>query len=155
MKEGLTEVLAVLDKSAQAEKTAEATVAAYNDLLAGLKKTDTVWTTVTFGAASKTVYDRVGIKDVKKLAKKDFAVGGKAALFDTVGKAIDGLGVKLNETVEEKRPARVIVLIGTAGIDNASKKYSLDEIKFQIHHQRQVYSWDFIFVGADVSTFKG
>ncbi|MDR1469674.1 MAG: hypothetical protein LBT00_10305 [Spirochaetaceae bacterium] len=155
MKEGFTEVLAVLDKSAQAEKTAGATVAAYNDLLAGLKKADAVWTTVTFGADAETVYDRARVKDVKKLVKKDFAAGGRAALFDTVGKAVDGLGVTLSKTAEEERPSKVIVLIGTAGIDNASKKYSLDEIKAKIDHQRQVYSWEFIFAGADVSAFKG
>jgi hypothetical protein len=155
MKEGLTEVLAVLDKSAQAEKTAAAEVSAYNDLLAGLKKADVVWTTVTFGAAPETVYDRVGVKNVKKLVKKDFAVSGKAALFDTVGKAVDELGAKLSETAEEKRPEKVIVFIGTAGIDNASKKYTLDEIKAKIDHQRQVYSWHFVFAGADVTSFKG
>jgi hypothetical protein len=155
MKEGLTEVLAILDKSAQAEKTAGAAVAAYNDLLASLKKADAVWTTVTFGAVSQTVYDRARVKDVKKLVKKDFAVGGKAALFDTVGKAVDDLGAKLSKTAEEDRPSKVIVLIGTAGIDNASKKYTLDEIKSKIDHQRQVYSWEFIFAGADVSAFKG
>jgi hypothetical protein len=155
MKEGLTEVLAILDKSAQAEKTAASEVTAYNDLLAGLKKADVVWTTVTFGAASETVYDRVGVKNVKKLVKKDFAVSGKAALFDTVGKAVDELGAKLSETAEEKRPEKVIVFIGTAGIDNASKKYALDEIKAKIAHQRQVYSWHFVFAGVDMTSYKG
>jgi hypothetical protein len=155
MKEGLTEVLVVLDKSAQAEKTAAAAITAYNNLLADLKKNEVVWTTVVFGASSEKTLDRVKIKDVKKLAKKDFATGGKAALFDAAGKAIDELGAVLSGTPEENRPSKVIVLLGAAGVDNASKNYTLDEIKAKIEHQRTVYSWQFIFAGADIAAFKG
>jgi hypothetical protein len=155
MKEGLTEVLAILDKSAQAVKTAAAAVAVYNTLLADLKKSgDVLWTTITFGASPEILYDRVKIKNVKKLVKKDFVSVGKAALFDTVGKAVDELGAKLHGTPEEDRPSRVIVFIGTAGVDNASKTFTLDEIKAKVEHQQYVYSWQFVFVGADVYSFK-
>jgi hypothetical protein len=155
MKEGLTEVLAVLDKSAQVEKVKSAVVTDYNALLTEMKLAgEVIWTTIDFGAAPETVHDRVKVKSAKKLVKKDFSVSGKAALFDTVGKAIDDLGVKLNETPEEGRPSRVIVFIGSAGIDNASKQYTLDEIKAKVDHQRSVYSWQFIFAGADIHAFK-
>jgi hypothetical protein len=151
MKEGLTEVLAILDKSAQAEKTVAASIAAYNTLLADLKTTgEVIWTTVTFGAAAETVYDRVKIRGVKKLAKNDFVLEGKAALLDTVGKAVDEFGVKLRDTPEENRPSRVIVFVGTAGVDNASKTYTLDDIKAKVEHQQYVYSWHFIFAGANI-----
>jgi hypothetical protein len=151
MKEGLTEVLAILDKSTQAEKTVAASITAYNTLLSDLKKNgEVVWSTVTFGTLPETVYDRIHIKGVKKLAKKDFVLDGKAALFDTVGKTIDELGVKLRDTPEENRPSKVIVFVGTAGVDNASKTYTLDEIKAKVEHQQCTYSWHFIFAGANI-----
>jgi hypothetical protein len=155
MKKGLTEVLAILDKSAQTQQMVATTIAAYNVLLAGFKRSgETVWTTVTFDKSSETVHDRVKIRNAKQLVQKDFATGGPAALFDAVGKAVDELGVKLNETPEENRPSKVIVFIGSAGIDNASKSYTLDEIKAKVEHQQSVYSWQFIFAGVNIYSFK-
>jgi hypothetical protein len=155
MKEGLTEVLAVLDESAQAQKIAGQIVTAYNDLLADLKKNgEVVWTTVRVGAGSGTEYDRVKIKGVKKLIKKDFSTSGKAALFDTVGAAIDRLGVTLSETPEESRPSKVLVFIASAGIDEVSRTYTFDDIKAKIEHQQRVYSWEFIFAGTDIPAYR-
>jgi hypothetical protein len=60
----------------------------------------------------------------------------------------------LSETPEESRPSKVLVFIASAGIDEASSKYTLDDIKARIEHQQNVYSWEFIFAGVDIPAFR-
>lgn len=154
MKQGLVEVLAILDKSAEAAKSSAQAISAYNNLITGLKDADVTWTTILFSSSAEKPHNRVPVKNVKKLVKKDFATSGKAALIDTIGKAIDELGVALSGTPEDNRPSKIIVFIGTAGVDTASKKYTLDEIRQKVDHQRAVYNWEFQFPCADVSAFR-
>jgi hypothetical protein len=42
----------------------------------------------------------------------------------------------------------VIVAILTDGLENASQEFKRKEIFKMIKHQREVYSWEFIFLGA-------
>ena len=45
---------------------------------------------------------------------------------------------------------KIIFLIQTDGEENASKKFSLDKIKVMIKEQQEVYSWEFVFLGANI-----
>jgi hypothetical protein len=41
-----------------------------------------------------------------------------------------------------------LIVILTDGLENASKEFSLEQINHMIQHQREVYSWEFIYLGA-------
>src|SRR6516225_10899291 len=45
-------------------------------------------------------------------------------------------------------PAKVIVAILTDGLENASQEFKRKEIFKMIKHQREVSSWEFVFLGA-------
>ena len=47
----------------------------------------------------------------------------------------------------------MIVAILTDGEENASTSYNLSEINDMIRHQREKYSWEFIFLGANQDAF--
>jgi hypothetical protein len=63
---------------------------------------------------------------------------------------MDTLGQKLAAMAEPDRPSKVLFVIITDGEENSSRKYTLSKIKDMIEHQRQVYSWEFIFLGANI-----
>lgn len=42
----------------------------------------------------------------------------------------------------------------TDGEENNSKEYSLDRVKEMIKHQTEKYSWDFMYIGTDITTKK-
>jgi hypothetical protein len=47
-----------------------------------------------------------------------------------------------------QRPDKVLVVILTDGLENASKDFSLKQINQMIQHQQEVYSWEFQFLAA-------
>jgi hypothetical protein len=75
--------------------------------------------------------------------------GGMTALFDAVGGKIDSFGAALAALPEEERPEKVIFVIATDGHENTSKEYTQELIAEKIKHQREVYAWDFTFIGAN------
>jgi hypothetical protein len=78
---------------------------------------------------------------------------GTTALLDAVGKTIDETGERLAGLPEESRPENVIVAILTDGHENASSQYSLAKVREKIRHQKEKYSWEFIFMGANQDAF--
>jgi von Willebrand factor type A domain len=76
------------------------------------------------------------------------------ALFDAVGTEIVKTGADLAKLPEDERPGRVIVLIVTDGMENASHEYTSARIREMIAQQRDVYSWQFQFLGAGESAFQ-
>jgi hypothetical protein len=50
---------------------------------------------------------------------------------------------------EQERPSKVIVIIMTDGLENASKSFNAKQVLDLIVQQRDVYKWDFVFLGAN------
>lgn len=74
---------------------------------------------------------------------------GATAMLDAIGRTINDLGRRLADLSEDQRPGAVIVGIITDGQENASTEFSYQAIKKMIEHQEQVYSWTFLYMGAD------
>ena len=43
-----------------------------------------------------------------------------------------------------------IFVIITDGLENASRKYTYDEVKSMIEHEKEKYGWEFLFVAANI-----
>ena len=95
-------------------------------------------------------YDVIFIdKDIKDDININLVPRGNTALLDAIGRTIVFEGEKLTAMEENDRPNRVLFLIITDGRENASKEYTFERIKEQIKDQREVYSWDFLFLGTN------
>jgi hypothetical protein len=90
----------------------------------------------------------VPIKDVPPLDSHSYVPRGTTALLDAIGRTINTVGERLDRTPEPERPGKVIIAILTDGLENASQEFKRKEIFKMIKHQREVYSWEFIFLGA-------
>ena len=75
---------------------------------------------------------------------------GGTALLDAVGRLITEVGEQLSALPEHERPGQVICLIMTDGMENSSRTWTWDAVKRLITQQREVYGWEFIFLGADI-----
>ena len=84
------------------------------------------------------------------MTNKDYFVRGSTALLDAIGKTILEVGQRLSVTEESKRAEKVIFVITTDGMENASREFTHEKIKDLIEHQRDKYSWEFIFLGANI-----
>lgn len=74
---------------------------------------------------------------------------GGTALYDAIGIAVNGFGQALAALPEHARPSTVQVVVVTDGFENASREYTAATIQRLIAEQRQQFSWDFLFLGAD------
>ncbi len=78
---------------------------------------------------------------------------GWTPLLDAVGRTIERTGRRLARIPEPARPGRVLFVIVTDGLENASREFTRAKVKAMIDRQQQVYSWQFIYLGANVDAF--
>jgi hypothetical protein len=104
-----------------------------------------------FASDVKQVYLGKKLDEVKDL---DYFVGGMTRLYDGIGTAVDDVGKWLANMDESERPSKNIIVIITDGGENSSTEYRLKDIKDRIKEQTEKYSWDFIYLGNDLSDAK-
>ena len=154
MKKGLSELIFILDMSGSMGLLTEDTIGGFNSMIEKQKMVegDANVTLVLFDHEYILLYDNCNIKEVPVLTDKEYCPCGSTALYDAIGRTIDTVGHRLNNTPEEERPEKVIVSITTDGMENASKEYTFQQVKEKIEHQQEKYNWEFIFLGADLDS---
>ncbi len=116
-------------------------------------KGEAVVTAVLFDDKYEVLWNGIDAKKVK-LTDKEYYVRGCTALLDAVGKTILEVGQRLSGVEETKRPGKVIFVITTDGLENASKEFTYEKVKELIMHQQEKYNWEFIFLGASMDAAK-
>lgn len=151
MNSNLHELIFILDQSAEIKDRLEEAMNGFKGLVSAQKKLPVKanLTTDIFGSEYLTVFDNVPLEKVK-FTTDLFPTSGVCPLIDSAVKAIDDVGIRLNDTWENDRPSKVIVTIVTFGRDNASKKHTYEELAEIIKHQTEVYKWTF-FLMTDFS----
>ena len=152
MKENLTEMVFILDRSGSMSNLTKDTIGGFNTMIENQKKEDgdAVLTTVLFDDMYELLHDGINIQDVKELTNKEYYARGMTALLDAIGKTINTVGERLNKTKEEDRPSKIIFVITTDGQENSSKEFTQKQIKEMIEHQTNTYNWQFMFLGANI-----
>jgi hypothetical protein len=156
MRDNFTSVNVIIDKSGSMGSLANDTIGGFNTFLADQKNVpgDVSFTLVVFNNHYDVVYDAVPLATVPELSVKTYRPSGGTALLDAVGTTINNVGAKLAAMSEEERPSKVIFLIVTDGEENASHEYKLEQIKDMVTHQREKYSWEFVFMGANIDAIS-
>lgn len=156
MKDNLTEIVFILDKSGSMGHLRSDTIGGYNTYIEDQKKEpgEAFLTTVLFDDEHVLLHDHIDLKEVQPLTERDYRPGGCTALMDAIGKTINSVGQRLANTPEEERPAHVIFVITTDGCENASKEFDRKKIKAMIEHQQSKYSWTFLFLGAGIDAYS-
>lgn len=148
----LTELVFILDRSSSMHGLEAETLSGYNCMLDQQKPLYTPCRVSTFLFDSRTqiIHDRVDVKQVPHMTAEHYRPQGYTALLDALGLAIDRIGNIQKYTPPEQRAERVLVVIITDGMENASRQYSLPRVRRMIERQRQRFGWEFIFLGANI-----
>lgn len=156
MRKGLTEIVYILDRSGSMGGLEADTIGGFNSMMDKQKKTgeQAVVSTVLFDDECEVLHDRLPIEKVEKLTDRQYFVRGCTALLDAVGGAIHHIGNVHKYAREEDRPEKTIFVITTDGMENASCRYSYDQIKKMIKRQQKKYGWEFIFIGANIDAYS-
>ena len=152
MKKNLTEMVFILDRSGSMCYLVDDTIGGFNSMIENQKKEDgeAYVTTVLFDDKYELLHDHIDIQEITPITSKEYFARGCTALLDAVGKTINAIGNRLSDTPEEERPEKVIFVITTDGMENASREFTKKSVKEMIEHQQSKYSWTFVFLGANM-----
>ena len=156
MKKNLTELVFILDKSGSMAGLEADTIGGFNSMIGRQKKEDgeALVSTVLFSDESRVLHDRADIRKIEPLTERQYNVGGCTALIDAIGQAIHHIGNVHKYARPEDVPAHTIFIITTDGMENASRRYSSDEVKAMVQRQKEKYGWEFLFLGANIDAVE-
>lgn len=155
MNKNVTEIIFLLDRSGSMAGLESDTVGGFNAFIKKQCELEgkTVLTAVLFDDHYEVLWNGIDASKVR-LTEEEYYVRGCTAMLDAVGKTILDVGYRLSKTMEEQRPGKVIFVITTDGMENASNFFSYEKVKELIEHQQEKYNWEFIFMGANINAAK-
>ena len=156
MKKNLTEMVFILDRSGSMSGLEADTIGGFNSMIERQKKEEgeALVSTVLFSNDSRVIHDRVSLKEIEPMTGKQYFVGGCTALIDAIGGAIHHIGNVHKYAREEDQPEHTIFIITTDGMENASRRYTSDEVKAMVRRQKEKYGWEFLFLGANIDAVE-
>ena len=156
IKNGITEMVFIIDKSGSMAGMEEDTVGGFNAMIEKQKKLDgkCYVSTVLFSNRSSVLHDRIDIQKIEPLTEREYCVGGGTALLDAIGGAIHHIGNVHKYARNEDVPEHTIFVITTDGMENASCEYDSERVKQMIRRQEERYGWEFIFVAANIDAVE-
>lgn len=151
----MIELVFILDESGSMRGLEKDTIGGFNSTIDKQKKEDgeCLVSTVCFSNSQRVIHDRVNLRDVKELTEKDYVPCGSTALIDTVASSIKHIKMVHRYIRKEDRPDKVMFIITTDGMENASHKYSLNETKKMIEECKE-NGWEFIFLAANIDAYE-
>lgn len=155
MKKGYVHVCVVLDASGSMQVIENDVKGTFNGFIDEQRKAGgkTVLDVYQFADQSRRVVEAADLAAFGNDLMDGYRCGGCTALNDAVCDAIDELGATFAKLPEEERPESVFFAILTDGEENASRRFSTEDVKKRVERQTKIYSWNFVFLAADIDAF--
>lgn len=156
MKKNLTELVFILDRSGSMAGLEGDTIGGFNAMIEKQKKEpgEAFVSTILFDNVSEVLHDRVTLEAVPIMTDRDYTVRGCTALIDAIGGAIKHIGNIHKYARPEDVPEHTMFIITTDGMENASRRFSSDEVKKMIERQKAEFGWEFLFIGANIDAVQ-
>lgn len=153
-KKDFTEIVCVLDRSGSMGSMGDEPINGFNQFLKEQKevKGEANLTLVIFDNEYEVIHDGVNLKEVPELTSKVYYPRGMTALLDAVGKAVNTVEARLAKLEDEEKPEKIIVMVLTDGMENASQEFKKKAIKEKLE-KLQKAEWEFIFMGSTLESF--
>ena len=156
MKRNVTELVFLLDRSGSMQGLEADTIGGFNAMLEKQKKEPGVVlvTTVLFDHETEMLHDRADLRRVAPLTAKEYTVRGTTALLDALGSTIRHIGMVHRYARKEDVPEHTIFVVTTDGMENASRRWSLSQVRRMIEEKQRKCGWEFLFLGANIDAVE-
>ena len=155
MKNNITELVFIIDRSGSMAGLESDTIGGFNSLIKKQKKETgkCFVSTVLFSNNSEVIHDRVPLDKINEMTDDDYCLGGCTALIDAIGGAIKHISSVHRYIRPEDIPEHIMFVITTDGLENASHKYSAKEVKKMVT-EKEKDGWEFLFIGANIDSVE-
>ena len=155
-KNNIVDVVFILDRSGSMGGLESDTIGGFNSMLEKQRKIEgkAFITTVLFDDQYELLHDRVNIAKVNNITEKEYFVRGSTALLDAIGKTIAKEKAIQDTLGKNEKADKVLFIIITDGLENASREYNSATVKKLIETQKEKYGWEFLFLGANIDAIE-
>ncbi len=147
----------VLDQSGSMDHLQSATIDGFNEYLNTLKEkaSDVIFSLTQFDSDSsgqarlQRVVEFINVQEVQPLTDEIYKPWGGTPLCDAVADTIHNTQAKIDEL---KVDAKVLCVIQTDGMENASKEYTRQTVR-ELIDTKTKDGWTFVYLGAGEGTW--
>ena len=148
------QIICILDRSGSMAKLATDTIGGYNSFLEKQKQTPgkAEVTTILFDNQYDVICENVDIQKAENLTSAEYFARGSTALLDALGRTITTTLGKMEQEKICPQKRRVLIMIMTDGLENASREFNKASVKNLIDATTKEYNWNYIFMGANMDS---
>lgn len=156
MKNNVTELVFILDRSGSMAGLEDDTIGGFNALIEKQKSQEgkCYVSTLLFANDSRVIHDRVPLECVKPMTRADYQVGGCTALMDAMGGAIRHIRNIHRYARPEDVPEHTVFVITTDGMENASRLHTPQQVREMVQQQKDSAGWEFLFLAANIDAVQ-
>jgi len=158
MKSGLTYIIFVIDRSGSMSSIRADMIGGFNTFIKSQRDAnigDCRVFAYKFDTDYETLFENLELASVPMLTYANYQPRGGTALYNSLGKTVVDMGIKLSSLPESERPEKVLIVTITDGEDNETlvnykdARFSAEDVKEMTKHQTEKYKWDFAYIGAN------
>ena len=148
-----TEIIFILDRSGSMASMSDEAKSGFNSFLKSQRECegDARLSLTLFDHEYTPVIQSVPLESVPELDDTNYEPRGMTALLDAVGRSIDDFKQGLKKNPKASASKRVIVVVLTDGLENASKDYDYKRVK-DLSEQQKEQGWEFLFLASDLES---
>lgn len=152
MKTNSLELVFLLDRSGSMSGLEHDTIGGFNGMIQKQRQLEgeVRVSTMLFDDRFDVIHDRLPIESISPLSEREYYVRGSTALLDAIGRSIRHIRKVRDRQAEHERMNKVLFVITTDGMENASREFSADYVKLLVERMQEKEQWEFLFLGANI-----
>lgn len=148
VKNNITELVFILDRSGSMAGLESDTIGGFNSLIKKQKKQrgECFVSTVLFDNVSEVLHDRVKLSEIPKMTERDYFTRGSKALIDAIGGAIHHIGNIHKYARPEDVPEHIQCLLSSQMVINEDCRYASSRFATapcSITAKRYIFNFEF------------
>lgn len=141
-----THITFILDRSGSMQTCRDEAISGHNEYVKSQRDTKTEYMLITFDSMEIKNFGVQPINDAVQLTRDTYIPGAATPLFDAIGQ-----GIVATEKAIKGKKRRVLFVILTDGLENASKEYrTLPDVKKLIDNKK---NWTFVYLAQGIDGF--